>query len=158
MKLYLDMDGVLADFDAKKKEIFGYHKVPDNIMWYVINKYFPEYFFELPEMQDLTELWKYCKPLNPTILTAIPLDNKNRIDLQKRRWLDMHLDAQVPMIWCRRKEKQNYAMSGVGPNVLIDDNLQNIEEWQAKGGIGIYHQSAKKSIAKFKYLTGELVS
>ena len=37
-------------------------------------------------------------------------------------------------------------------NVLIDDRPKNIEAWEAAGGIGIIHTSAKETIEKLKEL------
>lgn len=148
MKLFIDQDGVLADFDAKKREIFGSDNVPSGIMWHVIDKYFPRYFEELWPMEGMKELWDFCKPFNPTILTAIPKINVNSIDYQKRVWVDKNLHELVPMIFCRRVEKQNYC---TGPDcILVDDNRKNIQEWRDKGGIGVFHRNAHISISILK--------
>ena len=37
-------------------------------------------------------------------------------------------------------------------NVLIDDRPKNIEAWEAAGGIGIIHTSAKNTIEQLKKL------
>src|SRR5258706_4012960 len=145
MKLFLDQDGVLADFDARKREIFGTDHVPDGIMWHVINKYFPKYFEDLLPMVGMVELWEFCRPLNPTILTAIPKININKIDEQKRNWVEKYLWTEVEqypqMIFCRRIEKQNYC---TGPDcILVDDNHKNCKEWKARGGLAVFHRDAK---------------
>lgn len=152
MKLFLDQDGVLADFDKKKFEIFGSRNVPDGIMWHVINKYFPEFFFELSPMKDMKQLWDYCKQFNPTILTAIPKVNINKIDEQKRRWTDMYLNAMVPMIFCRRADKQYFCTNF--DCVLVDDHPKNCKEWKDKGGVSIFHRNAEETINRLKMLHG----
>jgi hypothetical protein len=39
------------------------------------------------------------------------------------------------------------------PNrILIDDMKQTIDEWNAKGGIGVYHTSAADKIKQLKKL------
>ena len=149
IKLFLDQDGVLADFDARKREVFGTDHVPDGILWNVINKYFPKYFEELLPMGGMRQLWDFCRSFNPTILTAIPKININQIDEQKRQWVWHWLGEEVPMIFCRRIEKQNYC---TGPDcVLIDDNHKNCKEWRDKGGKAIQHVSAEKSIVHLKH-------
>ena len=41
-----------------------------------------------------------------------------------------------------REDKQKYAMTTDGkPNLLIDDYIKNVNEWKAKGGIGVHHTS-----------------
>ena len=49
-----------------------------------------------------------------------------------------------------RSEKQQYAMTNGKPNVLIDDYIKNIKEWEAKGGIGIHHTDVGKDINELK--------
>ena len=53
-----------------------------------------------------------------------------------------------------RKNKQNYAYDAINnkPNILIDDHLQNITEWKAAGGIGIFHTNALSTILQLKNL------
>ena len=52
-----------------------------------------------------------------------------------------------------RSQKQAYAKDTDGePNVLVDDYIKNIKEWEAKGGIGIHHTSVPKTINDLKRL------
>ena len=52
-----------------------------------------------------------------------------------------------------RSQKQAFAKNRDGePNVLIDDYMKNIKEWEAKGGIGIHHTNVGKTIAELKKL------
>ena len=53
----------------------------------------------------------------------------------------------------RRDQKQAFAKDRDGePNVLIDDYIKNIKEWEEKGGIGIHHTSVPKTINDLKRL------
>jgi hypothetical protein len=52
----------------------------------------------------------------------------------------------------KRSQKQSYAKTNGEPNVLIDDYIKNIGEWEAKGGIGIHHTNVSKTINKLKSL------
>ena len=38
------------------------------------------------------------------------------------------------------------------PNILIDDHIKNIREWEARGGIGVRHISPQKTISQLKKL------
>jgi hypothetical protein len=38
------------------------------------------------------------------------------------------------------------------PNVLIDDNKENIEAWRMEGGLSILHESADKTVGILKEL------
>ena len=46
----------------------------------------------------------------------------------------------------------NFAVDGRDkrPNVLIDDHLGNIKEWEGAGGIGVHHTSADSTINDLK--------
>ena len=44
----------------------------------------------------------------------------------------------------------NLNMTDGKPNVLIDDYLKNIKEWEAKGGIGIHHTNISKTLGELK--------
>ena len=57
----------------------------------------------------------------------------------KKMWLGRELDRSFANrgLFVKAVEKQDY--SGPG-KVLIDDSPMNIEQWQARGGIGILHK------------------
>ena len=69
----------------------------------------------------------------------------------KATWLSRNAKGTNDIHLVKREDKQKYAISPSGqPNILIDDHPKNIKEWQAKGGVGILHRSAKETIAKLK--------
>ena len=51
-----------------------------------------------------------------------------------------------------RKNKRNFAVDGRDkrPNILIDDHLGNIQEWERAGGIGVHHIDASSTINDLK--------
>ena len=51
-----------------------------------------------------------------------------------------------------RKNKSNFARDGRDgrPNLLIDDHLQNCQEFKKAGGIGVRHKSAAKTISELQ--------
>ena len=52
-----------------------------------------------------------------------------------------------------RAQKQAFAKDSDGePNVLIDDYIKNIKEWEAKGGIGIHHTAVSQTLNELKRL------
>ena len=51
-----------------------------------------------------------------------------------------------------RSQKQRFATTDGKPNVLVDDYIKNIKEWESKGGIGVHHTTVSKSISELNRL------
>ena len=150
-QIYCDMDGVLADFHAFTDEIAG---APfTNEHWPLMPE---DIFLRLPKMPDADQLWNFIGKFNPFILTAVPKeenDKSQRAGRDKATWMQKNFNVSQDMIRAvNRKGKQHFAMDGIDgrPNVLIDDHGTNIQEFRAKGGIGVHHTSANKTIAELK--------
>ncbi|HEX6978956.1 MAG TPA: hypothetical protein VF342_06630 [Alphaproteobacteria bacterium] len=147
-KLFLDLDGVLADFDRGVSAVTG--KRPDELsprhMWAALARY-PDFYATLELMADARELWEFCRPFAPTILTGLP--RGNWAEDQKRRWVRNMLGADVPVITTMSRDKHKYAEPGA---VLVDDRIGLRAAWEAAGGIFIHHVSAARSIAALEGL------
>jgi len=148
MKLFLDLDGVLADFDRGVEAVTG--KRPDQLsvrqMWKALARE-PDFYGTLDMMHDAQVLWEFCEPYQPTILTGLPLGDW--APGQKRRWVAAMLGADVPVITCMTRDKHRF--SGPG-HVLVDDRVGTRDPWEAAGGIFILHTQAARSIAELKLL------
>jgi hypothetical protein len=153
MKLFLDLDGVLADFDHGVQQVTG--RRPEELslkaMWAALGRA-PGFFETLRFMQDAEALWRFCAPYQPTILTGLPLGSW--APDQKRRWVARMLGAEVPVITCMSREKPRW--SGPG-HVLVDDRASAREGWERRGGSFVHHVSAERSIEMLRSLgfTGE---
>lgn len=145
--IYLDQDGVLADFDKGVQVLTGKlpHELGKSKMWKAIYS-IPNFFDSLEWMPDGRELWEYTRKHGPTVLTGLP--SKNGAE-QKRMWVARHMGPSVPVIVLPAKEKQKYANDKA---VLVDDKGDNIARWTAAGGIGILHRSAAHSILELQKL------
>lgn len=147
-KLFLDLDGVLADFDRGVRLVTG--KTPEELsaaeMWRALARA-PDFFGTLAMMRDAQVLWEFCKPHAPTILTGLP--RGDWAQAQKRRWVAKHLGSEVPVITCLSHEKARW--SGPG-HVLVDGRAHLREAWVRAGGVFIHHVNAARSIAQLKEL------
>jgi hypothetical protein len=147
MQLYLDCDGVLADFNKKAIVIFGmdpedYDRMHgQEAFWKGINTN-PNFFYELEEMADAHELYDAVKHLNPIILTGIPKD-MNEFENQKILWSAKKFGKEQRIICCRAAKKHTFAKPG---DILIDDRIHYKKKWESVGGIWITHTSAKNSL------------
>lgn len=144
MRLFLDMDGVLADFDRGHELAFGFRpdKLKDDVDWDRIRK-ITDYYYTLPPMEDMFELWYGVKPLKPTVLTGVPSVFTEEASENKRRWIQKWLGPDVPVICCRSRDKSLHMQPG---DIIIDDWDKHQSVWEEKGGIWILHQSAEQSL------------
>jgi hypothetical protein len=72
---------------------------------------------------------------------------------EKIEWIRRHLGSVKEIYLIPREQKQNYALTvDSKPNLLIDDHAKNINEWIAKGGIGIRHINTMRTISELRKL------
>lgn len=159
-KIYVDLDGVLADFikgvckivpDYDEKE---YQRNPKHRkkMWKAIDDYTKDggkFWGELDLMPDAMVLWKYVSKYDTTEILTATGDPKYGADIQKREWVPKHLDDVKTNTVVHSEDKAQYAE----PNhILIDDMQKSIGPWEKAGGIGILHTTAADTIDKLKKL------
>ena len=154
MKIYVDMDGVIANFQKKWVELYGTdnHKKEgkNNFKDFVDNKEFAV----LEPMPDATLLIDYLndklEDIPKEILSSTANDKfYETISQQKNVWLNRNNIDWKPNFVPGKAHKYTYAEPGF---VLIDDDKQNIEDWNKAGGTGILHRDALTTIALLKLL------
>ena len=144
-QLYLDCDGVLADFDKGAMAILGMkpkafeHRHGLGRFWAKLATA-PDFYFSLPLLPDAMQLFDAVKHLDPIILTGLPRGNWAAD--QKMRWAAQHFPG-VRMITCMARDKRNHAREG---DVLVDDMEKYRHLWEQAGGIFVHHRSAAASI------------
>ena len=149
--IFLDMDGVLADWEKTARELVGenWKEEVEKPNWGGLYNY-PDLFARLDPMEDALELYDACVSISGAhrfvqILTALP----NRAHFKdaarhKIEWARKYIHPNIRVNFGpRAQDKQYHYMDG---DVLIDDKQLNIDQWRAKGGLGILHTSARESI------------
>ncbi len=146
--LFLDLDGVLADFDRGVRTVTGKRpeELPTKVMWRELSRH-KDFYGTLEFMHDAQDLWRFCEPFAPTILTGLPLGSW--APEQKRRWVAHMLGPHVKVITCMARDKHRYASPGA---VLVDDREKARAPWETAGGTFVLHTGAKTSIAALKEL------
>lgn len=138
--LYVDLDGVMADFDGAFPAVFGldHRSLADDDMWLHINGH-ASFFRDLPPMDGAIEFFRSIEHLRPVILTACPKSNYAHVAAQKRAWVREHLSSTclvLPVLGGRHKP---LFMHQPG-DILIDDFGKNCAAWTEAGGTAIKHE------------------
>lgn len=145
-QVFLDCDGVLADFDAYATAYFGmnpreYERQMGSERFWAELEAKGDFYRNLPLMADARQLVDGVRHLSPTILTGCP--RGNWAEAQKAAWAAEHFPG-VPLVTCRSSEKRLHARPG---DVLIDDWHQHRARWIEMGGVWISHTDAASSLA-----------
>lgn len=149
-KLYIDLDGVMADFDLYFRQEFGVEtkELRDPELWKRINGH-GKFFRNLPPMPGALEFFRSVEHMNPTILTSCPKSNYAVAAVQKRQWVYEHLSSEITVIPMLGGKNKCLFMHSPG-DVLIDDHLEkNCIPWREHGGMAIHHknfESTKKQL------------
>ena len=145
-RVFVDMDGVLADFDTRYRALFG--EPPDRTQptpdwfWPTVREA-GAFFEDLDPLPDAQQLWDGLAKYDPTVLSGIPtVEEMADAAAQKRRWLQRHF-GDVPHIFCRSKDKCLHGQPG---DILIDDWTKYRNRWVKMGGIFVVHTSAEQSL------------
>ncbi len=175
-KVFLDCDGVLADFHTTFMELFGlkaHHEVNEYLAvpgaWETVGQEHPDLFNKLAVLPDAPQLVNTLVRLRDNgvirlnMLTALPGDwltgpgRKYGVNAanDKRHWVTRNFRGipAADIIVCARKDKPAYGIadkliSNQKP-VLIDDFKRNTVEWIAQTrGYAIQHTSARSSLTQ----------
>ncbi|WP_324808774.1 hypothetical protein SH584_04135 [Sphingomonas sp. LY29] len=146
-QLYLDCDGVLADFDKGATAVLGlapraFEKRHGLGRFWQNLATAPDFYFGLPLMDDAMHLFEAVRHLNPVILTGVPRGNWAAD--QKVRWAAEYFPG-TRIITTMARDKRDHAREG---DVLVDDQTRHRERWEEVGGLFIHHTSARESLAQ----------
>jgi hypothetical protein len=144
-QLFLDCDGVLADFDAGATDVFGMspqvfeERHGKREFWRRIARA-RDFYARLPLMADAKLLFDAVAHLDPIILTGLPIGNWAAP--QKVRWAEEHFPG-AHIITCMARDKYRHMK---GADVLVDDRANHRDKWEAAGGIFVHHKDARNSL------------
>jgi hypothetical protein len=155
-QVYVDMDGVIADFFTEYAKLAGiksgnYRDIPPAKTDPTLNKMVgTDFFARLPKIPSADQLISMVVKLYGTYsICSSPLrgDHENS-EKWKRVWIQKHLKP-APKEIIITPNKAKFAKQADGtPNILIDDRGSNISAWEAAGGIGIKYQADEDSLQK----------
>ena len=159
-KVYLDMDGVIANFNKRFEDISGMSpkefeaKYGTKEFWNLIdedNKI--SFWVGIEEMPGAKALVDYVKKYNFELLTSPSA--KKQSYLGKLLWVRNHssLFGGKPRVnFKRAKEKHLVKDKLTEKDILIDDREDTIERWNTAGGTGIHYKSASQVLNDLKKL------
>lgn len=147
-KIFLDLDGVMADFDKGICDITGKrcHQLSDKAIWKAVDEA-GDFFANLPMMKDAKELWNVVRKHDVEVLTGLP--DTYDAESHKEEWVQNNLSKDIKVNVVKSKNKHKFAKEN---HILIDDRKDLIKQWEEKGGIGILHKNAKQTIEQLNKL------
>lgn len=150
-QLFLDLDGVLADFEGGAHKLLGepakafQERRGQGPFWQKLATA-PDFYNTLELLPDAQELWDAVKHVDPIILTGLPIGKW--AEPQKRAWVERHFPG-TQVITTLARNKHTFCSP---EDVLVDDQARYAEAWEAAGGVFVHHGSARESIAELRKL------
>ena len=157
--VYLDMDGVLADFFGGVEKMYGVEHWKEltndktkDLKKEVIDRITgTDFFATLPKFSTADALIDMVQKFTggKFSINTSPLrgDHENS-GKYKRLWIQNNIEQPDEIIVTGRKESYATDKASGTPNILIDDRPVNVQRWQAAGGYGILYQANRDSLSK----------
>lgn len=157
--LYVDMDGVVADFDEYAERILGplpgHHGIYPDEQWDKIAEN-PRLYRDLKKTPYADKLIEVCKKFAATynynlyFLTAVPKGNDIKWAFHdKMLWVQEYFPGIPVMFGPYSNDKWQHCKPG---DILIDDRPSNIEEWHSATGIAILHKDFNDTVNQLEGL------
>ena len=151
MTLYLDMDGVLADFFSAFAKKFGkeHWKMIQDKERAITQLQHTDFFNTLEAFDTASELVEFARSTGDWGICSSPLrGDRDNSAYWKRVWLTRYdfMPEIDKLIFTGMKEK--YAVDPLDgkPNILVDDKPSNIDSWKKRGGIGFLYQANENDL------------
>lgn len=175
--IYLDLDGVLADYDAgirgkgfnidpslkNKLNVSGTNNPLKRQMHESIKG--TDFYQYLPTLRGAKRIWSACLPADPIVLTAAPKFGATEDDYylnpywlgaayHKRRFVEYtffsnHTMPDDRFICTTSARKQEFMdRKHSRHQILIDDRFMNCFRWASHGGFAILHTDFETTLAR----------
>jgi len=165
-EIFVDLDGVLADFNSTFDRINGLDTVSyndltsiqmqerRNLLYDTLPDFVEKgYWVDLNPVSDfelgISFLRQLDIPIRILSSTSSIESLFEKVKIQKLQWLQAYNIEFEPIFVPGKRFKISYDQKG---NILIDDSLDTIENWFAKGEIGIHHINWENTIEELKKL------
>lgn len=143
--LYLDMDGVVADFDSYAQNAVGAtkktHRWPPEV-WRKISSN-PRLYRDLAKTSTADELVDYCRKLclardwELLFLTAVPKDDDMPWSFYDKVLWATERYPDIPVFFGPHShDKWKHCKTG---DILIDDRPSNCDAWRNAGGFSLLY-------------------
>ena len=149
-EIFIDMDGVLADFFTEWGKLMGKKNWrdigPENIPVALDKiKKTENFWLDLPLTSNAKNLINLVKQVKGEYnILSSPLPGDKNSEPHKRQWIKKNLSFFPPKKVLIRHDKESFATQPDGtPNILIDDYGVNVRKWEASGGVGFKHKDPK---------------
>jgi hypothetical protein len=144
--LFLDMDGVLCNFDKAYSSLRTHAADGKRFRAAVMDFHIFEDLEFMPDTQELLNYVSKLEGINIEILTSLgtfDVHQGNQAKYQKMKWLGSKNIPYKANFVRSKEEKAQYATE---TSILVDDSIGCITPFNAKGGHGILHTKSSESI------------
>jgi len=153
--IYLDMDGVIADFAKRYKDVFSITKRQsnrDSHFYKYFDKFIADKQFEtldlMPGAEEGLQFLRKHLTVPTQILSSTSDESRyDEVSRQKKIWLNLHNITFTPIFVPGKQHKKDYARPDT---IIIDDTESVIDDWKKAGGIAILHKDWPTTLAILK--------
>ena len=149
-EIYVDMDGVLADFFGEWTKLMNvdhWSKIDNDGLPQALQKIrdTDEFWLKLPLLPQAKELLTLIKNIKGEYnISSSPLADDPNSEPHKREWIKKNLSFFPPKNVYITHDKPQFAKNADGTsNILIDDFGRNVKQWEDAGGIGFKYKDHK---------------